>query len=82
MSSAIRDAARYAVLRRYIEPRTLYDKLVRAGKIVGAWRDIPTDQSIGEKIDELCDAAVTVGEHPECSICRREHGPEITHECE
>lgn len=33
---------------------------------------------MGEKI-----AALTLEpQHPSCSICRRDHGPEIVHECE
>ena len=53
------DAARYVILRDYIEPRVLHDKLVRDGKPLGTWRDLPITQTIREKIDELCDSVLT-----------------------
>jgi hypothetical protein len=48
------DARRYSILRDYIEPRTLYDKLVRSGKSPGEWVNLGK-QTIRQKIDELCD---------------------------
>ncbi len=49
------DALRYSILRDYMEPRILYDKLLRSGKYPGAWIDLFADQTIRQKIDELCD---------------------------
>lgn len=56
-----RDAARYAVLRDHIEPRVLYDKMARRYP-VGAWRDLRPDEGIREKVDNLCDLALSASE--------------------
>lgn len=51
------EARRYRVLRACIEPRTLYDKLTRYGMLKSNWRDLTREQTIYEKIAELCDAS-------------------------
>lgn len=52
------DAKRYAILRRYVTPRDLYDSLHFHGLIRTPWSNLPPEQSITEKIDELCDEAI------------------------
>ena len=52
------NAQRYTILRTYTTPREFYDKLIWHGKSPGAWQDLPTNQSIVRKIDELCDAVL------------------------
>lgn len=57
-TSTSRDARRYAVISRCVAPKDLYDRLVRDGKSPGEWVDLQREQSIQQKIDELCDAAL------------------------
>lgn len=57
-TSASRDARRYAVISRCVAPKDLYDRLVFDGKPLGKWVDLSREQSIRQKIDELCDAAL------------------------
>jgi hypothetical protein len=74
-TNSSQDARRYAVLRDHIEPRTLYDKLVKNGKSPGTWVDLPREQTIRQKIDELCDGVLSRDElkaaaPPEASIVK------------
>lgn len=56
-SADARDARRYRVLKSCIEPKTLYDKLTRYGMLRSNWQDLPPEQTIEQKIAELCDAS-------------------------
>lgn len=61
------DAARYRVLRNFVTPLSFYEKLVDITrglpgvppspeyKHPGPWANLASDQSITDKIDELCD---------------------------
>lgn len=53
LAACRRDQARYRVVREFVQPRYLSDGLGIK------WDDIPNDQTIAEKIDELCDAALS-----------------------
>lgn len=53
LAACRRDQARYRVVREIVQPRYLSDGLGIK------WSDIPNDQTIAEKIDELCDAALS-----------------------
>lgn len=49
------DARRYRILRDCLTPRNIYDNLVASGKLISPWRDIRSNQTCRQKIDELCD---------------------------
>lgn len=61
------NAQRYTILRTYIAPREFYDRLAWYGKSPGVWRDLPPNQSVMQKIDELCDVVMASAEQGKSS---------------
>jgi hypothetical protein len=55
---ALRDAERYDILREYVAPADLHEKMQRNGLDPGDWHNLDPNEYITDRIDQLCDFAI------------------------